>query len=70
MDELKPCPFCGSLASEWFCTANGLYKSKYYKQMIRGLRADHSIVSCNKCGCKTKVFLYMKNAIKAWNRRA
>ena len=70
MAELKPCPFCGGYASEWFCTANGLYVTKFYGQKLRGLNANHSIVFCDKCGCRTKVYLHLKNAIKAWNRRA
>ena len=68
--ELKPCPFCGGKVRDLFCTANGAYTSVYYNQKIRGLNANHSLIACEKCGCRTKVYLHMKNAIKAWNRRA
>ena len=70
MAELKPCPFCRGVATDWFCTANGLYVTKFYNQRLRGLHATHSIVFCNKCGCRTKVYAHRRNAIKAWNRRA
>ena len=70
MAELKPCPFCAGEATDWFCTANGLYVTKLFGQMLRGLKAEHSMISCNKCGCRTKVYAHRRNTIKAWNRRA
>jgi Lar family restriction alleviation protein len=68
--ELKPCPFCGGVATHWFCTANGLYVTKFFGQMLRGLKAEYNMICCNKCGCRTKVYAQIKNAFKAWNRRA
>ena len=68
--ELKPCPFCGGIATHWFCTANGLYVTKFFRQMLRGNVAEYNLISCNKCGCRTKVYAQTRNAFKAWNRRA
>lgn len=53
-DKLKPCPFCGGEARGLFCTANGAYTSVYYNIKIRGLNANHSLIACGKCGCRTK----------------
>lgn len=70
MAELKPCPFCTGVATHWYCTANGLYVTKFFGQILRGLKAEHSVIVCNKCGCRTKVYLHKRNAFKAWNRRS
>ena len=48
--ELKPCPFCGGAATHWHCTANGLYVTKFFGQILRGLKAEHNVIACNKCG--------------------
>lgn len=70
MDELRSCPFCGCLATHWYCTANGLYVTKFFGQMLRGLKAEHNVIICNGCGCRTKVYAIKKRAFNAWNRRA
>ncbi len=67
--ELEPCPFCGGVATHWYCTANGLYVTKFFGQMLRGHKAEHNLISCNRCGCRTKVYAHKSNAFKAWNRR-
>ena len=61
MEELKPCPFCGSAAE----ISQGRFDGK-----------DTSYVICRKCGASGEFFVvspkYASNerAIEAWNRRA
>ena len=52
--KLKPCPFCGS-----------------HKVHIRGYGPSKGVaVECQECRCSTSACLYVKYAIKAWNRRS
>jgi Lar family restriction alleviation protein len=68
--ELKPCPFCGGVATHWFCTPNGFFVTKFFGQILRGVKAEHNVIVCNKCGCRTKVYTHTRRAFNAWNRRA
>lgn len=56
--ELKPCPFCGGEANTY--------------PVVVGRHLDHTLfsVSCKKCGCGTKRFDWIREAIAAWNKRA
>jgi Lar family restriction alleviation protein len=64
MDELKPCPFCGSKPS------------KVRQHIVGGLAVAYYTVECeagnSKCFIKpkTKFFRSKEEAIEAWNRRA
>ena len=69
MAELKPCPFCGGVPTHWLCTANGLYVTKLPGQVLHGLKAEHNMIGCNRCGCRTRVFFHKQKAFNAWNRR-
>lgn len=55
MDELKPCPFCGS--KEVRMRFDSVIESYY--------------VTCKKCGAEVSQFYGLKDeAVEAWNRRA
>ena len=56
MDELKPCPFCGSDRIE--IDDLGYQETPCW------------FVACNNCGAEISGFLYLSRAIEAWNRRA
>ena len=61
MPELKPCPFCGSKASETFdydAVADSTGKMWAYQ------------VTCNQCCATTGLCFSRERAIEAWNRRA
>lgn len=70
MAELKPCPFCGSVATAWYCTFDGKHKAASGTQKLWGMNADHHLIECRRCGIKTKVFATKKGAFNSWNRRA
>lgn len=53
MDELKPCPFCGSLKIE----------------MIKIDCTNEWFLRCEKCGIEQPLYNARSKAIKAWNRR-
>ena len=59
MKELKPCPFCGSEATEGKAKINGVEQK------------DIGWVGCTKC--TTMAYMHgdygRKKAIKAWNQR-
>jgi len=52
--KLKPCPFCGGVATPVLGTRAGLFI--YY-------------VRCLKCGSTAKLCFVESGAIAAWNRR-
>ena len=54
MEELKPCPFCGSEGG--FCVG---YTAK-------GMR----YISCGNCGCEGHVAIDRVAAIISWNKRS
>ena len=61
MENLKPCPFCGSKASVNF-DPDGIKDTEGRKWAYT--------VSCNKC-CTTSGLCWSSNmAMEAWNRRA
>jgi len=53
-NELKSCPFCGGEAE----TVD--WDNHYYQFFF---------VRCKTCKSQTKLFSYIEEAIKAWNRR-
>lgn len=53
MEELKPCPFCGS--SEVRC--------------ISFFRDDEYYIQCNNCGAESGLKFQERKAIEAWNKR-
>lgn len=69
MQELKPCPFCGSDAEA---------RTTYYELETKDVPL-FSYVMCVRCGCRTADFMYKNSkhtgvnsaeaAAKAWNRR-
>lgn len=58
MLHLKRCPFCGSHGSVEDASMPGLPDLGHYR------------VICAGCFCETKWYGTMKEATKAWNRRA
>lgn len=56
MEELKPCPFCGS---------EHVSVRDYSDPMIY-----YHFVICKECNAKTGNFGTKEKAIEAWNRRA
>lgn len=61
MEELKPCPFCGSgyivNVSKDVCTD-------------RIKREPTHALYCMGCGTQTRYYFTWEEAVKAWNRRA
>lgn len=55
--ELKPCPFCGSVA---FLQKRNKYKSFPYRVKCANIN----------CGNRTGNWNSVNGAVKAWNRRA
>lgn len=68
--ELKPCPFCGGEAKHWYCTPQGYFIAHFFGTLCHGVKAEHNVIICGKCGCKTKVYTHKSRAFTAWNRRA
>jgi len=58
MEELKPCPFCGSEKVGVVETALGNYQNIFL------------FAICDECGGRTKLFRDGDKAAEAWNRRA
>jgi len=59
MTELKPCPFCGSIADLNRSETDGDYPQIYY-------------ICCENymtCSCRTTMFDTKKEAIEVWNKR-
>lgn len=54
IDDLKPCPFCGSHDLK-----------EYY-----GYPVQYSIVKCQDCGGRIVLYGVPQQAAQAWNRRA
>lgn len=56
MNELKPCPFCGSIPF--------IYKRSKHKKFPY-------VVKCSglTCGCRTECWNNVKGAVNSWNRR-
>lgn len=78
MDELKPCPFCGTdLSSKFFpqvMTVRPVHSEEY---LIAKLNKGHFLgsdnyysVQCIQCGASGARGLTKEHAIEAWNRRA
>ena len=57
MEEPKQCPFCGG-------------KAQRVEDLIRRYREFPFYIQCADCGAKTNRCPEMKDAVKAWNRRA
>lgn len=61
MAEIKPCPFCGSIATD------------YGRKEVRFGEIDLNQriwnLYCVQCGASTNYFETTKEAIEAWNRR-
>lgn len=53
MDELKPCPFCGSIK----------VRITFYDDN------DVCVVECQDCGALGPIALESAKAIEAWNKR-
>ena len=58
MEDIKPCPFCGS---------KSLYQFIYPYKRKPGLRGCY--VKCNKCGSCTGSYETIDDARDAWNKR-
>lgn len=68
MNELKPCPFCGSEAKLFYCDTDGKYRSNVSGSILHGIKLDYKVIVCEKCGVRTKT--YSTNRVfNAWNRR-
>lgn len=70
MSELKPCPFCGGKAEIWVCDGAAMYRGKIGAVIVAGRQMTHKMISCCKCGVKTKPYLTERGVFNAWNRRA
>lgn len=57
MEELKKCPFCGG---EPYRITHRIEKE----------RKNPTSIKCKYCGAKTNVYDRIKDAERAWNRRA
>lgn len=62
MQELKPCPFCGSKQIDNDVAV------QYDESDLSVARYFYSCV-CGACGCRTTLFNQKQNAVDAWNRR-
>lgn len=63
MNELKPCPFCGS--------DDLVMSSREAYAFMAGKRMEFYRVKCDTCGAMVdNDFKRPEDAIKAWNRRA
>ena len=56
-EELKHCPFCGS-------------ERTYMNSILMETGKRFFIAYCLDCGISTRAFLDVRDAEKAWNRRA
>lgn len=67
--DLKPCPFCGSLAELGFAGKTFYYTDKHGEPRTNGF---YYTVKCKNeiCGCIIGTYEEPKMAIEAWNRRA
>lgn len=54
MEELKPCPFCGTEVE----ISEGMY----------GFHT-HFQPRCTKCGCSLDIYSTFEEAIESWNKR-
>ena len=67
--ELKPCPFCGGQAIMRKTDSLGRYDSDLWTESTGGVKIDHYIIRCVKCGIHTKPYKTKKGVFNAWNRR-
>ena len=67
MEQLKPCPFCGSKAQVRY-TGCGSGSNGYTSNIL--MRSKAGFVICLKCGCRTSIHGKVCRAMDKWNRRA
>lgn len=67
MDELKPCPFCGSNAKVWKLK----HRSKQLANFcVAEWQFDYEVICTNnRCNARSVHTETEEAAIKAWNRR-
>ena len=58
MDELKPCPFCGS------ADVGTALQMPQFGEVVK------TYVVCNACGCRTAEYKKASVAVTIWNERA
>lgn len=61
MAEIKPCPFCGSISTD--------YGRKQIETRFIDFHQKIWKLYCTRCGASTDYFETTKEAIEAWNRR-
>jgi hypothetical protein len=64
LDEIKPCPLCGSKAK---CTGGDEnWKPTFYDPDSGG---EPYNIQCTKCGCSGGYHYEYKDALNEWNKR-
>lgn len=59
MDNLKPCPFCGSK-----------YINVNYIREDEGRGIEGAYIECPNCGTSTRIFDDPDEVVEFWNRRS